>query len=60
MIPVIHRIQGIRDKLDRIEAADKAGLLDESTDNLLRGLLGSINDRLDNVREFVPSVKADA
>jgi hypothetical protein len=61
MIPIPHRIMAIRDHLDRIERADLAGKLDEDATNLVSGLLGSFQQRLDNVREFVPDVtKADA
>jgi hypothetical protein len=60
MTPIEHRLVVIRDNLDRIEAADKAALLDEDQRSMLGGLLGSFQDRLSNVRPLVPEVKADA
>jgi hypothetical protein len=60
MTPIEHRLVVIRENLDRIEAADKSTLLDEDQRSMLGGLLGSFQDRLDNVRPLVPEVKADA
>lgn len=60
MITLTHRIQVVREHLDRIERADAKGLFDESAYQLMSGLMSSFQSRLENVRDFVPDVPKDA
>lgn len=54
MSNLIHGIGLIRAHLDRIEAAEKAGMLDADAGGMVGGLLGSFEARLDNISERIP------